>query len=200
MASPGAGPGSAYARTPGDADQGPAGTSGPVPLGNGPVDYDEHDPVVNVERQALKLAIQRPALCGPGFDALSATVFTVPAHAAVCELIAANGGVAGAGSAREWSDRLRAAAPNDSARAFVTRLAVEPIEVPGRTGEPDAAFTEKVLAQVEELAVNRDIVSLKSRLQRLNPVSEPGYNRIFGDLVALEQRHKVLLERATGGQ
>ena len=107
---------------------------------------------------------------------------------------------AGAGSAREWAERLLAAAPNDSARAFVTRLAVEPIEVAGRTGEPDATFAEKVLAQVEELAVNREIASLKSRLQRLNPVNEPGYNRIFGDLVALEQRHKVLLERATGGQ
>jgi DNA primase len=118
----------------------------------------------------------------------------------VCELIGANGGVASAGSAREWSDRLRAAAPNDSARAFVTRLVVEPIEVPGRTGEPDAAFTEQVLARVEQLAVKREIVSLKSRLQRLNPVNEPGYNRLFGDLVALEQRHKVLEERATGGQ
>ena len=201
--SPGAGPGSAHARTAGGAGQGPAGAGGPVPLSSSadePAVYDEHDPVVNVERQALKLAIQRPALCGPSFDALAATIFTVPTHAAVAELIAANGGVASAASAREWSDRLRAAAPNDGARAFVTRLAVEPIEVPGRTGEPDAAFTEKVLAQVEELAVNREIVGLKSRLQRLNPVSEPGYNRIFGDLVALEQRHKVLLERATGGQ
>jgi DNA primase len=57
-----------------------------------------------------------------------------------------------------------------------------------------------VLAQVEELAVNREIASVKSRLQRLSPVTEPGYNRLFGDLVALEHRHKVLLERATGGQ
>jgi DNA primase len=203
LATPGAGPGSAHARADAAAGPGPAGTDGPVPVGGGTgaqVAYDEHDPVVNVERQALKLAIQRPALCGPAFDALPATVFTVPAHAAVCELIAATGGVGSAGPAREWSDRLLAAAPNDGARAFVTRLVVEPIEVPGRTGEPDAAFTEKVLAQVEELAVNREIVSLKSRLQRLSPVSEPGYNRIFGDLVALEQRHKVLLERATGGQ
>ncbi|HEY7323983.1 MAG TPA: DNA primase [Streptosporangiaceae bacterium] len=198
-----AGPGSGQARAGGGAGSGPAGSNGSVPVIGGPdaqPGYDEHDPVVNVERQALKLAIQRPALCGPGFDALPATVFTVPAHAAVCELIGASGGVAGAGSAREWAERLLAAAPNDSARAFVTRLAVEPIEVPGRTGEPDATFAEKVLAQVEELAVNREIVSLKSRLQRLNPVNEPGYNRIFGDLVALEQRHKVLLERATGGQ
>jgi len=203
LTSQGAGPASAGVRGGADAGQGPAAGGGPVPVTGGPAaqaGYDEHDPVVNIERQALKLAIQRPALCGPGFDALSSTIFTVPAHAAVCELIAANGGVASAGPAREWSDRLRTAAPDDSARAFVTRLAVEPIEVPGRTGEPDATFAEKVLAQVEELAVNRQIVSLKSRLQRLSPVSEPGYNRIFGDLVALEQRHKVLLERATGGQ
>ncbi len=59
--------------------------------------YDQNDPVVNVERQALKLAIQRPALCGPVFDELPPAYFTVPAHAAVCELIAANGGVARAG-------------------------------------------------------------------------------------------------------
>jgi DNA primase len=160
--------------------------------------YDQHDPVVNVERQALKLAIQRPALCGPAFDELPPTVFTVPAHAAVCELIAAGGGVASARSAREWAERLRAAAPNDNARGFVTRLAVESIEVAGASGEPDAQFAEKVLAQVEELAVSREIAIVKSRLQRLSPVTEPEYNRMFGDLVALEQRRKVLADRAAG--
>ena len=160
--------------------------------------HDQHDPVVSIERQALKLAIQRPALCGPVFDELLPSFFTVPAHAAVCELIAANGGVSSARSAREWSDQLRAAAPNDNARGFVTRLAVEPIEVPGAAQEPDARFADKVLAQVEELAVSRDIASIKSRLQRMNPVSEPDYNRTFGDLVALEQRRKVLSERAAG--
>jgi DNA primase len=160
--------------------------------------YDRHDPVVLVERQALKLAIQRPALCGPVFDELSSLMFTVPAHAAVCELIAANGGVASARSAREWSEQLRAAAPNDNARGFVTRLAVEPIEVPGATGEPDAKFVEGVLARVEELAVSRDIARIKSQLQRMSPVTEPGYNRLFGDLVALEGRKKVLAERAGG--
>ena len=36
---------------------------------------------------------------------------------------------------------------------------------------------------------------IKSRLQRLNPVTEQAeYNRMFGDLVALEQRRKVLSE------
>jgi len=175
-----------------NAGNGAAGASQPRP------GYDERDPVVTVERQALKLAIQRPALCGPSFDALPAAVFTVPAHAAVRELIGASGGVSSARSAREWAEGLRAAAPNDNARSFVTRLAVEPIEVPGASGEPDARFADAVLARVEELMVSREIAAIKSRLQRLSPVTEPEYNRTFGDLVALEQRRKVLSERAAG--
>ena len=160
--------------------------------------YDPADPLVNVERQALKLAIQRPALCGPAFDELAQSVFTMPAHAAVCALIAASGGVASARNSMEWAERLRAAAPNDNARGFVTRLAVEPIEVPGATGEPDAKFAEAVLARVEELAVSREIATIKSRLQRMSPVAEPDYNRMFGDLVALEARKKALSDRAAG--
>jgi DNA primase len=161
--------------------------------------YDESDPVVNVERQALKLAMQRPALCGPAFDQLLASVFTVPAHAAVREMIAACGGVASVRSAREWAEQLREAAPNDTARSFVTRLIVEPIEAPGQLAEPDARYAEAVLARVEELAVSREIAEIKRRLQRLSPVTEQSeYNRLFGDLVALEQRKKVAGEHAAG--
>ena len=134
--------------------------------------------MVNLERQALKLAIQRPALCGPVFDALAAGDFTVPVHGAVRELIAGCGGVAGARSAREWAERLIEAAPNDQAREFVTRLAVEPVEAPGKDGEPDARYAEAVLAQVEDLTVTRQISTLKSRLQRLSPVEHQDYNRI----------------------
>ena len=161
--------------------------------------YDLSDPVANLERQALKLAVQRPALCGPAFDALGADDFTVPVHAAMRDLIAGCGGVAGAGSAREWAERLRGAAPSDTARAFVTRLAVEPLQAPGADGEPDARYADGVLAKVEELAISRQIAVVKSRLQRMNPVDEQAkYNRMFGDLVALEQRHRQLLERAAG--
>jgi DNA primase len=161
--------------------------------------YDLSDPVANLERQALKLAVQRPALCGPAFDELGADDFTVPVHAAMRDLIAGCGGVAGAGSAREWAERLRAGAPSDTARAFVTRLAVEPLQAPGAGGEPDARYADGVLAKVEELAISRQIAVVKSRLQRMNPVDEQAkYNRMFGDLVALEQRHRQLLERAAG--
>jgi len=160
--------------------------------------YDPADPVINLERQVLKLALQRPALLGPAFDSMGPDAFTAPPHRAVRELIAGCGGVATAGPVREWIDRLLGAAPNDTARMFLTRLAVESVEAPGADAEPDAKFADDVLTKFEELAVSRQIVAVKARLQRMNPVEQADYNRMFGDLVALEQRRKLLLERGGG--
>ncbi|HUA27848.1 MAG TPA: DNA primase [Streptosporangiaceae bacterium] len=161
--------------------------------------YDPNDPVVGVEREALKLAVQRPALCGPAFDALGAECFTAPVHAAVFGLIAECGGTTQAGSGREWAERLRTGAPDDRARGFVTRLAVEALRVPRSDGEADARYAEAVMARVEELSVSREIARIKSRLQRMNPVDEQSaYNRMFGDLVALEQRKKTLTDQSSG--
>jgi DNA primase len=200
---PGQARGSSPARAGGpDRGTGPGGAPARTAPGRDTADgnpYDANDPVVNLERQALKLAIQRPALCGPVFDMLQKDDFSVPVHGSVRELIAGCGGVTGAGTDREWAARLIDAAPNDRAREFVTRLAVEPVETPRADGEADARYAEEVLARVAELAVSRQIATLKSRLQRLNPTdSQSDYARTFGDLVALEQRRKALLERASG--
>jgi DNA primase len=158
--------------------------------------YDLTDPVVRVEREALKLAVQRPALCGPEFDTLGPGAFTVPAHAAVFSLIAAMGGTGHAGGGREWAATLRDGAPTDQVRELVTQLAVEPPQV---AGEPDGRYVDVVLARVGELAVSREIAAVKSRLQRMNPVQEQDeYNQLFGDLVGLEQRRQALLGRAAG--
>jgi DNA primase len=179
---------------------GPGGQRRADGQGNGaPADhpYDRSDPVLLVEREALKLAVQWPALCGPEFDALGAAAFTVPVHGAVAGLIAGGGGVVSAGRARDWVAALIEAAPDDRARSFVTELAVEGLQV---AGEPDERYADMVLARVGELAVGREIAAVKARLQRTNPVDDqPAYNKMFGDLVALEQRRKWLLDRATGG-
>jgi len=158
--------------------------------------YNQNDPVVRVEREALKLALQRPALCGPEFDALGAEAFSSPVHGAMFTLIAGCGGTAGAGSPRDWVARLREQAPNERAQGFVTGLAVEPLQIPG---DPDVKYADIVLARVGELAAGREIASVKARLQRMNPVTEQaGYNKMFGDLVGLEKRRKALLDRAAG--
>jgi DNA primase len=175
---------------------GPAGRPGE---GLGEQRYDLSDPVIQVEREVLKLAVQRPALCGPEFDALGDGAFTSARHTAVLALIAACGGAAATSGGRAWVEQLRERAPDDAVRSFVTELAVEALRVHRADGEADARYAAKVLARAEEFAVSRQITALKSRLQRMNPVEEQAaYNRMFGDLVALEQRRKSLLDRATG--
>jgi DNA primase len=160
--------------------------------------HDPTDPVVQLERQVLQLAVQRPALCGPEFDALGGDAFAVPVHRAVYGLIAECGGTAGSGGTpRQWAARLREQAPNERAEAFVTGLAVGQLVI---TGEPDARYADGLLAKIGELAVSREITAVKARLQRMNPVEEQAaYNRLFGDLVGLETRRRALVERASGG-
>jgi len=166
--------------------------------GRGPAapPYDRSDPVLRVEREALKLALQWPGLTGPEFDALGVKAFTAPAHAVVFGLVAACGGVGTAGRARDWAAALRDAAPDDRARAFVTELTVEPLQV---AGDPDEKYADVILARVGELSVGREIAGIKARLQRMNPEEDQAaYGRMFGELVALEQRRKWLLNRAAG--
>jgi DNA primase len=179
----------------GNGDRPPAGGGAgvPQPRAGGDGGYDPRDPAIQVEREALKMAVQRPALCGPAFDALGAGCFTASAHVVAFAVIAGCGGTTAAGGGREWAQRLREAAPDDQARSFITQLAVEPVRAPSADGEPDARYVEAQFARVEELAVSREIARIKSRLQRMNPVTEQAeYGRMFGDLIALEQRRKVL--------
>jgi DNA primase len=185
-------------RPPSQSGNGHPGSFGINEKNNEGQPYDLSDPAVRAEREALKLAIQRPALCGPEFDALGMDAFTVPVHGAVYALIASCGGTAASGgSGREWAARLRDQARSDRARAFLTELAVEPPDTPG---EADAKYADAILARVGASAVRRELASVKARLQRMNPVEEQAkYNRLYGDLITLESRHRALVDRYAGG-
>ena len=53
--------------------------------------------------------------------------------------------------------------------------------------------------RLQELTALRRIAELKSRLQRTNPVDQAtDYNRMFGELVALEQHRRSLRELSMG--
>ncbi|GAA2882489.1 hypothetical protein GCM10020220_085960 [Nonomuraea rubra] len=50
------------------------------------------------------------------------------------------------------------------------------------------------------MPLDRAIAQVKSRIQRLNPVEQQQeYNKLFGELVALEQQRRVLRNRVAGG-
>ncbi|HEX2497386.1 MAG: DNA primase [Actinomycetes bacterium] len=157
---------------------------------------DPHDPALQVEREALKLALQVPQLAGPVFDATEADMYTADAYRSVRAAIAEAGGVAGAASGPGWVAAVRESAPDDAVRTLVTELAVEELR---SAGNPDPRYTGAVLARLAEMAMTRRITELKSKLQRTNPLTaEQEYNRLFGELIALESQARGLRERAIG--
>lgn len=150
--------------------------------------------VAQVEGELLKLAIQRPGLLGPAFDAVPATMYTYPPHAAIRALIAECGGVTAAGEG--WVNGLREGAADETVRDLVTRYAVEP----SRTdGDPDERYAASLLARLREIPLSRELTSAKGTLQRLNPVDNPDeYNAQFARLIALEQELRAVREQGIG--
>ncbi|SNS95787.1 DNA primase [Geodermatophilus pulveris] len=174
-------------------------TGGPPQRGRARTPQKSADDVaVEVEREAVKAALQSPELAGPSFDAVPVEAFTDPDLAAVAAAVAAAGGAAATRvSGAEWLDVLAAHCTRDSASALLTALAVEPMRA---AGEADAVYVGAVLARLEEMHTVRQVAALKGRLQRMNPV-EAGdeYMRAFGRLMALEQQAISLRKRAMGG-
>jgi DNA primase len=151
---------------------------------------------VTAERELVKLAVQAPVLVAPQYDTLTPEVFLHPAARSVHEVVLGAGGTAGTAGGEAWVAALLEAAPDDAVRSAVTRLAVE---APLSDSEPDERYAGVVLARVQELAATRRTGELKQRLQRTNPVEQPDdYNRLFAELVQLEQTVRALRERAIG--
>lgn len=155
------------------------------------------DPRLWVQREALKAALQWPALAGPSYDTISEQAFTDPAYLAVHRaLIAAGGaasGLSGSALVAAMSEHTRHA----SVRSLLTELSVESLR--SRVDE-DAMYVANLLARLREAVVGRQIGELKSRLQRMSATEEPEeYHALFGDLVGLEQYRKALQDQAVGG-
>jgi DNA primase len=152
--------------------------------------------VVQIEREAVKLVIQRPALVGPEFDQIDDGAFTIAAYDVIRGVVGVAGGAASAPGGESWAAMLREHAPDDAVRRLITELTVEPLRV---TTDDDPRYAGAVIARLKEMHTTRRIAELKGRLQRLNPVDEvEEYNRKFGELVALEQRRRGLREQALG--
>ena len=156
------------------------------------------DMAAEVEREAVKAALQCPEVAGPDFDAVPPAAYTNADYGAVAEAVAAAGGAAAARvSGAEWLDQLRVHCGRESAAAMLTALAVEPMHA---VGENDTGYVNALMARLQQLATTRQLTALKGRLQRTNPVEEPEtYAQLFGQLMHLEALHRSLRERAAGG-
>ncbi|MFE7547314.1 DNA primase [Streptomyces gardneri] len=124
-------------------------------------------PAHRTERELLKLALQRPELVSPAFDAYGIDEFTAPPYAAVRQCVQDAGGATGAPS--DYLDTVREAAPNDTVRALVTELAVETIFAK----TIDEVYAGAQLVQVRLRAVDRRIRDVQGTLARLGAHGDP---------------------------
>ena len=81
-------------------------------------------------------------------------------------------------------------------KSLVMELAVEHIPV------SEIALTRYiggVLARLQEVWVGEQVAELKSKMQRMSPQENPDeYYALLGDVIALEQYRRSLLEQAIG--
>ena len=156
------------------------------------------DPRFSIERETLKLLVQFPSSVGGAIRDVAGNDFVHPIYRAVWEVIAASGGVSVGVDDPQWAARLLARAPAPEVAAAISALSVEPVL---REAEPSAAYVAQHVYRLQELTVQRRIAEVKSKLQRTNPVeSQTEYNRMFGELIALEQRRHALRELVIGQQ
>ncbi|MER6342858.1 DNA primase [Streptomyces sp. NPDC001595] len=181
------------------------GGKGPAPAGGPRQPYDAaprpqasgpaltlRNPVYATERELLKLALQRPELVSPAFDAYGVDEFTAAPYAAVRQAILDAGGAEyGVRDPQEYLVRVREAAPDDTVRAMVTELAVEAIM--RRT--VDEAYAGEQLVWVRRRAVDRRIQDVQSTLTRLGTGGDPAQlAAVQNELWVLQQYGQALRE------
>ncbi|WP_030682332.1 DNA primase [Streptomyces cellulosae] len=180
------------------------GGKGPAPIArNGERQYDAtprpsapgpalnlRNPVYATERELLKLALQRPELVSPAFDAYGVDEFTAAPYAAVRQAIMDAGGAEyGVQDPQEYLVRVRDVAPDNAVRAMVTELAVEAI----MRKTVDENYAGDQLVTVRRRAVERRIRDIQSSLTRLGTHGDPAQAAaVQNELWVLQQYDQAL--------
>ncbi|WP_374455923.1 DNA primase [Nocardioides sp.] len=154
------------------------------------------DPRFLIERELLKLVVQHPASVGRTTTHVTVDDFTHPTFQGVWAAVSGAGGPAAGAQDPGWSTRVRGATTDPAVAAAITELGVEPVR---GTSDPDPSFAVAYVYKLQERTTARRIADVKARLQRTNPVDNAlDYNRMFGELVMLEQHRRKLQEGAVG--
>jgi DNA primase len=163
----------------------PGGPSGPA--------LNLRNPVYATERELLKLALQRPDLVSPAFDAYGLDEFTAAPYAAVRQAIMEAGGAEyGAQDPQEYLVRVREIAPDNTVRAMVTELAVEAI----MRKTVDDVYASDQLVMVRRRAVERRIQEVQVTHTRLATHGDPAeLAAVQNELWVLQQYDQALRER-----
>ncbi|WP_142062913.1 DNA primase [Pseudarthrobacter sp. B4EP4b] len=161
--------------------------SGAVPSFHRP---DPRDPVASMERQALEVALQEPALLAGGvWDRFAAARFATPAFQAVHDAMRATGPGLTVDPVR-WVEHVMEEVP-EPLRPLVSELAVVPL--PANTEEAVQKYCRDILSRLFELQITRVKADKMGQLQRLDPAADPEtYQRLNRELMTLEMERRAL--------
>jgi len=184
-------------------DDGESGAAEQTPAQAGPKweRPDRSSTATAVEREALKCAMQIPQHVDSWYASVEPQAFTSDVHVAVHEAMASAGSPGSVADGREWIESVLAACPDDVVRSYVREFAVDPLHTKNDDDEGLRTYGAAVIARLLEMDATRRTVELKGRLQRTNPVEDGAeYNKLFADLLALEQYRRQLRELALGNE
>ena len=157
---------------------------------------DLREPRFSTERETLKLVIQHPGALGTLAEGLGGNDFTHPTYRGVWDVVTGRGGPAAGAADPAWAARLRDGVGDPGVAGAISALGVEPLLT---SRDPDTAYVAAHVYKLQELTALRRIAVVKSKLQRTNPVDHASdYNKMFCELVALEQRRRQLRDLAVG--
>lgn len=186
-----AGPSHPASAQPGGPGVAAAPSSGAVPSFHRP---DPRDPVASMERQALEVALQQPALLtGAVWERFEDARFATPAFQAVHDAMRASGpGLAG--DPVRWVEQVMHEVP-EPLRPLVSELAVVPL--PAHTEEAVLKYCRDILSRLFELQITRVKADKMGQLQRLDAAADPEtYQRLNRELMMLEMERRALRAEA----
>jgi DNA primase len=187
-------PGAGQGTTPGQTGQAAA-----APPSDAPIAFmrpDPRDPIAAMERQALEVVIQNPAvlggeaaLSGGAWERFEACHFVTPAYSAVHTAVRA-AGLAHAGDPVAWVEGIRQEVP-EPLQGLVSELAVVPL--PASTPEALQRYCRDILARLFELQITRVKADKMGQLQRLDASAQPEeFQRLNRELMQLEMQRRAL--------
>jgi len=146
------------------------------------------------ERETLKALIQFPQVAADLADDLDDNDFTHPVALELWRVMSALTLPRAADTS--WVARIEDALESDDAKRILSVAAVQPLLA---AESSTAAVVSATIVQLQARTLSRHIADMKSKLQRTNPIEQPEiYNRMFGELIALEEQHRSLRDRAIG--
>jgi DNA primase len=151
---------------------------------------DPRDPVASMERQALEVALQEPAMLGgAAWERFATARFTTPAYQAIHDAIRATA-PGFSGDAVQWVEALRQEVP-EPLQPLVSELAVVPL--PANTAEAVQKYCRDILARLFELQITRVKADKLGQLQRLDAAAHPGeFQQLNRELMMLEMERRSL--------